>query len=57
MVIVGVDFLFMMVFPEQEVPHLLPVAINHSFGSLNEDWCYKRTRFTVDQLHTIHKDI
>jgi hypothetical protein len=38
--IIDVDFLFMTVFPEQEVPHLLPVAINHSFDSLSKDWCY-----------------
>jgi hypothetical protein len=33
----GVDFSFMMVFPDQEVPHLIPTAVNHTFDSLHED--------------------
>ncbi len=41
--IIGVDFLFMTFFPEQEVPHLLTVAIDHSFDALNKDWCYRYT--------------
>ena len=44
----GVDFSFMMVFPDQEVPHLIPTGVNRTFDSLHEDWCYQHTRFTVD---------
>jgi hypothetical protein len=44
----------MMVFPDQEVPQLIPTAVNHTFDSLHEDWCYQYTRFRVDQLRCLH---
>jgi hypothetical protein len=53
-ILIGVDFLFMTIFPEQEVHHTIPLAINHTFDSPENDWCYENTRFTVDQLRLIH---
>jgi hypothetical protein len=53
--LIGIDFLFMTVFPEQEIHPIIPVAINRTFDSLQEDWCYENTRFTVDQLWLIHQ--
>ncbi len=50
----GVDFLFMTVFLEQEIHPTIPVAINRTFDSLEDDWCYENTRFTVDHLRLIH---
>jgi hypothetical protein len=44
----------MTIFPEQEIHPTIPVAINHTFDSLQEDWCYENTRFTVNQLRLIH---
>ena len=44
----------MTIFPEQEIHPTIPLAINRTFDSLNEDWCYENTRFTVDQLRPIH---
>ena len=52
--LIGVDFLFMTVFPEQEIHPTIPLAINRTFDSLDKDWCYENTRFTVDQLRLIH---
>ena len=53
-IILGADFSFMTVLPDQEVPRLIPTAVNRTFDSLQEDWCYQHTRFTVDQLHRLH---
>jgi hypothetical protein len=53
-ILLGVDFSFMMVLPDQEVPQLLPTAVNRTFDSLHEEWCYQHTHFTVDQLHRLH---
>ena len=36
-ILLEVDFTFMTVFPDQEVPHLIPTAVNHTFDSLHED--------------------
>jgi hypothetical protein len=44
----------MTVFPEQEIHPTIPAAINRTFDSLQEDWCYENTQFTVDQLRLIH---
>jgi hypothetical protein len=44
----------MIIFSEQEIHPKIPVAINHTFDSLEDDWCYENTRFTVDQLQLIH---
>jgi hypothetical protein len=44
----------MTVFPEQEIRPTIPVAINRTFDSLNDDWCYENTRFMVYQLCLIH---
>jgi hypothetical protein len=53
-ILLGVDFSFMTVFPDQEVPHLIPTTVNHTFDLLHEDWCYQQTRFTVDQPRRLH---
>jgi hypothetical protein len=37
-----------MVFPEQEVPHLVSFPISSTFDSLNGYWCYRHKQFTVD---------
>jgi hypothetical protein len=47
-ILLGVDFSFMMVLPDQEVPRLLPTAVNGTFDSPHEEWCYQHTRFMVD---------
>jgi hypothetical protein len=53
-ILLQVDFSFMTVLPDQEVPRLIPTAVNHTFDSLEEDWCYQHTRFTVDQVCRLH---
>jgi hypothetical protein len=53
-ILLGVDFSFMTVLPNQEVPRLIPTPVNCTFDSLQEDWCYQHTHFTVDQLRHLH---
>ena len=36
-ILLGIEFSFMTVFPDQEVPKLIPTAVNHTFDSLHED--------------------
>jgi hypothetical protein len=52
-ILIGVDFLFMTVLDHQVIPREIPTAINRTFDSLSEDWCYQNTRFSVEQLSTI----
>jgi hypothetical protein len=52
--LIGVNILFMTVFPEQEIHPTIHLAINCTFDSLDEDWCYENTQFTADQLRLIH---
>ncbi len=55
--LIGLDFLSITIFPEQEIHPTIPLAIHRTFYSLGDDWCYENTRFTVDQLHLIHSYI
>jgi hypothetical protein len=53
-IILGADFSFMTVLPDQEVPRLIPTSVNHSFDSLHEDWYYQHTHVMVDQPRHLH---
>jgi hypothetical protein len=44
----------MTIFPHQVVPRAIPTAINRTFDSLSEPWCYQNTRFTISHLKTIY---
>jgi hypothetical protein len=48
--LIGKDFLFMTIFQEQEIHPTIPLAINHTIDSLNDDSCYENNGFMVDQL-------
>ena len=51
------NHLFMTIFPDQVVPRAIPMAINRTFDSLSESWCYQNTRFTISHLKTIYTSL
>jgi hypothetical protein len=52
--LVYVDHLFMTIFPHQVVTRAIPMAINRTFDSLSEPWCYQNTRFIISHLKRIY---
>jgi hypothetical protein len=44
----------MTIFSHQVVPREIPMAINRTFDSLSEPWCYQKTHFTISHLKVIY---